>query len=133
MSAEAPEVAAPAPGIAAIPSGVSIANHPRARVSIRRVRARVALIVFALVILQAHGAGISGQESVLRGLLAGIAGYVGAWAIGLAVWKHIVLAELRAAHQRRQARRAEAVRAAAAAADAAAADRAARGASPGRY
>jgi Zn-dependent protease with chaperone function len=109
MSAGAAEaVAAPAEEAVPIPPGVSIANHPRARVSIRRTRARVALIAFGLVLLQAHGAGVPGQESVLRALLAGVAGYLAAWAIGLMLWKQILIAEVRTAHARREARRREA-------------------------
>jgi hypothetical protein len=108
MSAEAVE-APPAQEAVPIPPGVSIANHPRARVSIRRTRARVALVAFALVLLQAHGAGVGGQEAVVRALLAGVGASLAAWAIGLLLWKQILLAEVRAAHQRREDRRRAAV------------------------
>jgi hypothetical protein len=130
MSAEATEVA-PAVEAVPIPAGVSIANHPRARVSIRRARARVALFAFGLVILQAHGAGVPGQEAVLRGVMAGLGAFLAVWAIGLAVWKQILLAELRTAHRRRQERRAAAERRRAEAVEAAeAAKAAASGARP---
>jgi hypothetical protein len=108
MSAEAVE-APPAQEAVPIPPGVSIANHPRARVSIRRTRARVALVAFALVLLQAHGAGVGGQEAVVRALLAGVGASLAAWAIGLLLWKQILLAEVRSAHQRREDRRRAAV------------------------
>jgi hypothetical protein len=101
------------PGAPPIPEGVSIANHPRARAWIRRSRARVALATFGLVLLIALRAGVPGQDAVLRALLAGIAGFLGTWAIGLALWKQLVMAELRTAHERRELRRRELIEAAA--------------------
>jgi hypothetical protein len=87
------------------PSGVSIAAHPRARVSIRRTRARVALAAFVLVGLLCLRAGVPAQDAVVRALLAGLAGHLAAWAVGLLVWKQLVMAELAAAHAKRTQRR----------------------------
>jgi hypothetical protein len=84
---------------------VSVANHPRAVASIRRARARVALAAFVLVLLLCLHAGVSGQAATLRALVAGVAGFVGAWMIALALWRQIVLAELRQAQEKRAARR----------------------------
>jgi hypothetical protein len=50
-------------------------------------------------------AGVPGQLAVLRALGAGIVGFLAAWAIGVALWRQIVLAELRAVHEQRRARR----------------------------
>jgi protein-S-isoprenylcysteine O-methyltransferase Ste14 len=100
---EAPS--APAPAAVPIPAGVSIANHPRARGTIRRARARAGLAGFGLVLLFALNAGVPATDSVLRALVAGTASFLVAWAIGLALWKHFLMAELRAAHERREARR----------------------------
>ena len=83
---------------------VSVANHPRAVASIRRARARVALAAFALVLILCLHAGVPGQAAVLRALVAGIAGFVGAWMIALALWRQVVLAELRHAQEARAAR-----------------------------
>jgi hypothetical protein len=112
--ADAPVVDAPPP----LPAGVSIANHPRARAFIRRTRARVALTVFAVVLLLGLHAGVLGQTAVARALVFGIAGYLAAWAASLVVWRHIVMAELRAAYVKREERR-KALAEAAAARDAA--------------
>jgi hypothetical protein len=49
--------------------------------------------------------GVPAQTAVVRGLVAGVAGFLVAWMIGVALWRQIVLAELRAAHEARQARR----------------------------
>jgi hypothetical protein len=99
------------------PPGVSIASHPRARAWIGRARARVALVAFGLVLVQALHAGVPAQEAVVRALVAGIAGNLAAWAVGLLLWKQIVLAEVRSAYvKREERRRAAAERRAAAAA-----------------
>jgi hypothetical protein len=96
----APE-AAPVP----IPPGVSIANHPRARGAIRRTRARAGLAGFALVLLLALNAGVPAADAVVRALAAGLAAFLCGWAIALMWWKQVLLAELRAAHERREVRR----------------------------
>jgi uncharacterized membrane protein YccC len=94
---------------------VSIANHPRASAAIRRTRARVALGAFVVVMLVALHAGVPGPDAVLRALLAGVGGFLAAWAAGVVLWKHIVIAELRRAHERRERRRRELLERAAAA------------------
>ena len=111
MSEPAVEAAEPLPA----PAGVSIAAHPRARGWIRRTRARVSLAAFGLVLLVALHAGVPGETAVVRALAAGIAAFLCAWAVGLMLWKQIVLTELRAAYDRREARRRELLEAAAAA------------------
>jgi hypothetical protein len=115
-------------GAAADPGAISIAAHPRARASIRRTRARVALIAFALVFYLSWSAGVPGQEALLRALAGGIVGNLLAWACALAVWRSLVMAEVKLAHdafQERQRARAEAIAAQAAAAAAARAEKAA--------
>jgi hypothetical protein len=92
-------------GAESTPVGVSIANHPRACASIRRTRARVALGTFVLVLVVASRAGVPGQDAVLRALVAGMGAFVCAWAVGLLLWKQIVMSELRTAYERREARR----------------------------
>jgi uncharacterized membrane protein YccC len=94
------------------PSGVSIANHPRARASIRRTRAQVALVVAALVLFKAHSAGVPGETAVMRALVGGMIGFLAAWFIAVLLWKQIVVAELRTAYRKREARRRAAVEAA---------------------
>jgi hypothetical protein len=110
VSAKAPAESAPA---IEVPVGVSIANHPRARAWIRRTRARMALAAFGLVALVALNAGVPAQDAVLRALLAGVGAFLCAWAIGVMLWKQIVMSELRTVYERRQARRRRVVEAAA--------------------
>jgi hypothetical protein len=109
---------APAPAAVPIPAGVSIANHPRARGTIRRARARAGLAGFGLVLLFALNAGVPAADSVMRALGAGSVSFLAAWAIGLALWKHFLIVELGAAHARREARRRALAEAAAARAEA---------------
>lgn len=87
------------------PAGVSLAAHPRARASIRRTRAWTALVAFGLVLFLSLSAGVPEQEAALRALVAGVVGNVAAWACALAVWRALVVAELRVAEQARAERR----------------------------
>ena len=76
---------------------VSVSAHPRARASIGRTRARTGLIAFALVLFLCLDAGVPAQEAALRALAAGVVGNLLAWACALAVWRALVVAELKAA------------------------------------
>jgi hypothetical protein len=105
-------------GAAAAPdaSVVSVAAHPRARASIRRTRARTALAAFVIVLLFSHSAGVTDQEAVMRAVVAGLVGNLIGWACALAVWRQIVVQEVRsAAEARRELARARAEAMAAAA------------------
>ena len=114
------EAGGAAPGRKAL--AISIDAHPRARVSIRRTRARTALAAFVLVLIMSHRSGVPGQEAVMRALLAGLVGNLAGWGCALAVWRQLVMAELRLVETaRRDRRRAQAEAAAAHAAARAAA------------
>jgi hypothetical protein len=76
---------------------VSVAAHPRARASVRRTRARTGLAAFFIVGLLCLKAGVPGQEAALRALIAGIVGNIVGWACALAVWRSLVMAELKVA------------------------------------
>jgi hypothetical protein len=102
---------------AATPS-VSLAAHPRARVAVRRLRARFGIAGFLIVAFLSHRSGVPGPDCLLRGLLGGVVAYFGSWACAVAVYRQLVLAELRHAEQawrdRHAARRAQAAERAAA-------------------
>jgi len=80
---------------------VSIAAHPRAKTAIRRARARTALAAFALVLLFSLHAGVPGQDAAMRAVLAGLVGNLIGWACALAVWRQIVLQEIRMVNEAR--------------------------------
>jgi uncharacterized membrane protein YccC len=65
------------------------------------------------VLWLALNAGVPPADAVLRALMAGVAGFLIAWAVGLVVWKQIVMGELRLALQKRERRRQALVQAAA--------------------
>ena len=97
---------------------VTVSAHPRARRSIRRTRARTGLVAFGLVLWICLNAGVPGEDAALRALAAGLIGNVAGWACALAVWRQLILAELRLAEARHRERagaaRAKAAEAAAA-------------------
>lgn len=97
-----------APGL---PSA-SIAAHPRAKTSIRRVRARVGFAVFLLVLVFGHLAGLTWFDATWRALIAGVVANLVAWRCALIVWRHVLVAELRNAEQIYAERRRAAVEAA---------------------
>lgn len=108
---------------------ISVGAHPRARASIRRTRARTALAAFGIVLFLSLNAGVPGQEAALRALVAGLVGNLVGWACALAVWRSLVMAELKVATDAYQARmkaRAEAAAERVAAEQAAKAERAAQ-------
>ncbi len=73
----------------------SVANHPRARASVRRIKGIGGLLGFGITAYLAHSAGLSVTSMLARALLVGIGAYLIAWACAVAVWRQIVLAELR--------------------------------------
>jgi hypothetical protein len=88
----------------AAPKAVSVAAHPRARASVRRIRAWTAIAAFAIVLWLALDSGVPGQEAALRAVVAGLVGNLLAWGFALAVWRRLVVAELQAAHEARRER-----------------------------
>ena len=84
---------------------ISVAAHPRARQSIRRTRAWVALGAFGLVLFLSLSSGVPGQEAALRALIAGLIGNLAGYACALAVWRALIMAELKVAGDRHRERR----------------------------
>lgn len=107
------------PAAAKAVQAVSIAAHPRAKASIRRIRARTGLAAFGIVLFLALGADVGGQEAALRAVVGGLVGNLIGWACALAVWRQIVVQEVRTVEDVRRERARARAEAAAAAADAA--------------
>ena len=91
-----------------VPSA-SISGHPRARASIRRIRARASFIVFLLVLLLGHKAGLTWFDATWRALVAGLAANVVAWRCAIYVWRQVIVAELRQAEEVYAERRRQAI------------------------
>jgi hypothetical protein len=95
-------------------AAMSVANHPRAGAQVRRAKGWGGLAGFLLVAVLSWRAGAPVADTLLRAIAGGLVGYVAAWACAVAVWRHLVVAELRAVRRHRAA--AAAARRAAAAA-----------------
>jgi hypothetical protein len=87
-------------GAAALPS---VANHPRAGAQVARAKAWGGLGGFLLVALLSLRAGVPTADALLRALAGGVVGYVATWACAVVVWRHLVVAELRAVRSHRAA------------------------------
>jgi hypothetical protein len=77
-------------------AGPSVASHPRASYQVRRAKGWGGLAGFGIAAYLSYKAGVPTSDLGLRALAAGIAGYMLAWACSVTVWRHLVLAELRA-------------------------------------
>ena len=81
-------------------AGPSVAAHPRASYQVRRAKGWGGIAGFALAAYFSYKAGVPTADLGLRALIGGIGGYMLAWACAVTVWRHLVLAELRAALER---------------------------------
>ncbi len=77
--------------------GVSVAGHPRAAAAVKRAKGFGGIGGFALAAYLSHKAGVPADQVGIRALAFGILGYLLAWACSVTIWRHLVLAELRAA------------------------------------
>src|SRR4051812_13563397 len=102
---------AAAEGAAPVQSA-SISAHPRAKQSIRRVRARVGFGVFLLVLVVGQRSGLTWFDATWRALIAGVVANVIAWRCAIYVWRHALIAELRNAEEAYAERRRAAIEAA---------------------
>ena len=84
-----------------------LSAHPRARRHIALAKAWGGLGLFALVLLLSLRAGSPLFDALARGLAAGALGYLAAWALAVALWRHVAQAELEVARQKAEERRRE--------------------------
>ena len=97
MSKKSEPSAEPKSGAA---SGPSVAAHPRASYQVRRAKGWGGIAGFGIAAYLSHKAGVPTFDVGLRAIAAGMVGYMVAWACAVTIWRHLVLAELRAAHER---------------------------------
>lgn len=81
----------------------SVANHPRANYQVRRAKGWGGIAGFVIAGYLSYKAGVPTFDVGLRALVFGIVGYMLAWMCAVTVWRHLVLAELRATVERTQA------------------------------
>lgn len=78
-------------------AGPSVAAHPRASYQVRRAKGWGGVAGFGIAAYLSYKAGVPTVDLGLRAIIAGIVGYMLAWACAVTVWRQLVLAELRAA------------------------------------
>jgi hypothetical protein len=83
---------------------IRLSAHPRAVRSVRRARAGAGLAALLLTMLLSLQAGVPAWDATARALVAGVAVHIAAWAVAVTVWRQLILAELKAAHDRRAER-----------------------------
>jgi hypothetical protein len=86
-------------------AGPSVAAHPRASYQVRRAKGWGGVAGFGIAAYLSHKAGVPMVDLGLRALIAGMVGYMLAWACAVTVWRQLVLAELRAAAERASGRK----------------------------
>ncbi len=86
---------------------VRLSEHPRARQSIRVAKSWAGLGGLALAGYASWHAGSPAFDTALRALLWGVAAYVLVWFCAVQVWRHLAVAEVRAAEKMFLARKAE--------------------------
>jgi hypothetical protein len=86
---------------------VRIAEHPRARRQIALAKSYAGLGAFAYVAYSAYTGGAQFVDVASRALLWGVAAYVLVWALAVQVWRHLAVAEVKAAEQRWRERKQE--------------------------
>lgn len=80
---------------------MTIAGHPKASASVRRAKGWGGVGGFAIAAYLSSKAGIPPDQIGERALGAGVAGYILAWGCSVSVWRHLVVAELRAEMKQR--------------------------------
>jgi hypothetical protein len=78
-------------GAAAKGPHASITENSAARASITRAKAGAALAGFVVVAIFSYRAGVEPFEVGLRALAAGLAVWLIAWAVGIALWRRIIV------------------------------------------
>ena len=92
----------------------TVASHPKARAQIRAAKGWGGLAGFGIAAYLSYQAQVPFDQLGLRAIVAGIGGYLVAWAFTVTLWRYLLLAELRVLAERHQEARASAAAAAAA-------------------
>jgi hypothetical protein len=78
------------------PAGVSVAAHPRAARTVRQAKGYGGLGGFALGVALSLRAGVPVPDAALRGVEAGLGGYLALWFAAVMVWRQLAVAEIEA-------------------------------------
>src|SRR3954447_4560405 len=81
-------------------AGIAVANHPKASRQIAKLKSYAGLAAFAYAGYAAYHAGDQFADVAFRAVIWGIAVYIAVWAAAVHVWRHVAIAEVRAAEKR---------------------------------
>jgi hypothetical protein len=81
-------------------SGPSVAAHPRASYQVRKAKGWGGMAGFGIAAYLSYKAGVPTVDLGLRAIIAGMVGYMLAWACAVTIWRQLVVAEMRAAVER---------------------------------
>jgi hypothetical protein len=81
-------------------ANVALTAHPRAQRQIGLAKSYASLGAFALAGWSAWHSGLPFLDVASRALIWGMAAYVLVWALAVHVWRHVAVAEVRAAENR---------------------------------
>lgn len=73
--------------------GVSV--HPHVTASIRRAKSVGGMVGFALVLMVSQKNGVPFAAACTRAIVGGVLGSLVAWAVSVAVWRHLLRARTR--------------------------------------
>ena len=91
---------------------IKLSRHPRAKHQIRVAKGWAGLAGCVLAGYASWHSGAPFFDTVLRSLMWGVAAYVLMWFCAVQVWRHVAIAEVRAAEKLWRERKAEAEQAA---------------------
>jgi len=81
-------------------TGISLAGHPRATRAIRNAKGYGGLGGFAFGVLLSLRAGVPLPDAAMRGVEAGVGGYVALWFGAVMVWRQLAVAEVESLRRR---------------------------------
>ena len=79
---------------------IKLTSHPRAQRQIARMKSWGGLGGFGLAAWASHKNGAPFLDMAVRALMWGVISYVVVWALAVQVWRHLAVAEVRAAERR---------------------------------
>jgi hypothetical protein len=79
---------------------ISVASHPRAARAVRKAKGYGGLGGFVLALVMSLRAGVPFPDAALRGIEAGLGGYVAFWFATVMVWRQLAVAEIEAVRRR---------------------------------
>ncbi|MEA2405867.1 MAG: hypothetical protein QOE08_2514 [Thermoleophilaceae bacterium] len=79
---------------------IKLSQHPRAQSQIARLKAWGGLAGFGVAAWLSHQNGAPFLDMAIRAVMWGAISYVVMWALAVQVWRHLAVAEVRAAERR---------------------------------